>query len=70
MLLPISLVCLTGCGHGISGDCISLTVPVRSPEFELRLADELDALPQNTALETVAVQDENLRNEVLACKSR
>jgi hypothetical protein len=70
-LLPISLILLTGCGSvpDLPGDCISIAVPDRSPEFELRLADELDALPENTALEVVAVQDENLRNEVLACQN-
>lgn len=67
-LLPalLATIWLTGCGTAALSDCPPLVE--YSNEFKRKLADELEALPPNSALATFTIDSYVLRNMVRACR--
>lgn len=65
-LLVILPLLLTGCG--VAGTCSILPMRSYDPEFEERLADELDMAPAGAAWPMAVVDYAQLRAAVRACR--
>lgn len=68
LLLVITVSLLTGCA-GASASKVSVCPPVSeySREFEMRLADELDQLPLDSAVGRAATDHKALRDQLRKC---
>lgn len=71
LLLPLLIVpvLLTGCATANSDSAVCPPVIEYSPEFQGRLADELEALPEGSALERAMIDYGRVRSELRACRS-
>lgn len=68
LLAPLSLAAslLTGCGTAAVYSCPPIVA--YSPEFNARLADELEAMPAGTAVERAILDYAALRDQLRACR--
>jgi len=71
MILMTGLVLLTGCAGTVYRTKLEIYCPPiaeYSPEYNQKLADEIDSLPaSSTALETALTDYVNLRDRIRAC---
>jgi hypothetical protein len=71
MILMTGLVLLTGCAGTVYRTKLEIYCPPMaqySPEYNQKLADEIDSLPaESTALETAIADYVTLRDRIRAC---
>mgnify|MGYP000383193070 CR=1 FL=1 len=71
LILVIGLASLTGCAGTVYRTKLEIYCPPiaeYSPEYNQKLADEIDSLPaSSTALETALTDYVNLRDRIRAC---
>jgi len=69
MLLPISLLLLTGCETALSDPASVCPAIVKySPEFLIEAADALDELPQGSPLVRMIIDYQRERDQLRECQ--